>query len=288
MTLRYAFLLCLLPAVVQAADFTTRSLGELAIYPTYRVSASADPIDEARLGMAVPGRLAELPVRVGQTVGKGQRLAALDDREFRIERDRARAQTALVASQLRLAEQQLAQDRALAKRNFLSEDALRVKTTELAVRRNELAASRQALAAAQLGLDRTVLTAPFEGVVKAREASVGDYVSPGATVLVLAATATPEVRASVPVAQIASLRDAQGWVLEAAGLSVPLKLLRVSPLVDRAAQAQEAVFAPMAPMPVGLAGELRWDGRQAMLPPAYVQRRDGAFGVYVLDGAAPA
>lgn len=280
-------LCALLPLTVQAADLTTRPLSELAVYPTYRVNAAANPVDEAQLGMAVAGRIDALPVRIGETVRRGARLVALDDREYRIARDRARAQADLVASQLKLAESQLAQNRALADRNFLSPDALRVKETELAVRQNELAAARQALAAAELALTRTVLSAPFDGVVKARLASVGDYVAAGAPVLVLAASATPEIRASVPVAQIASLRAAKAWVLDAAGLEVPLALKRVSPLVDRAAQAQDVIFAPTRPMPIGLAGEVRWQGGQPMLPPAYVQKRDGVFGVYVMEGEAP-
>ena len=284
---RLLALLALLSFAVQAAELTTRPLSELAVYPVYRVNATANPLDEAQLGTAVSGRIKTLPARVGERVQRGSTVLALDDSEYRIERDRAKAQVALVASQLRLAETQLAQNRALAKREFLSADALRVKETELAVRKNELAATRQGLAAAELALSRTTLTAPFDGVVRLRLASVGDYVSPGMPVLVLAATATPEVRASVPVSQIASVRAAKAWVLDAAGLEVPLSLVRVSPLVDRVAQAQDVIFAPTGPMPIGLAGEVRWQGERPMLPPAYVQKRDGVFGVYVMTGDAP-
>ncbi|WP_228720760.1 hypothetical protein [Nitrogeniibacter mangrovi] len=38
-------------------------------------------------------------------------------------------------------------------------------------------------------------------------------------------------------------------------------------------------------MPVGLAGEVRWQGDRPLLPPGYVQKRDGAFGVFVKPGA---
>ncbi|WP_323002517.1 efflux RND transporter periplasmic adaptor subunit [Denitromonas sp.] len=287
MSFRFLAVCALLPWAAQAAELTTRPLSELAVYPVYRVNATANPVDEAQLGLAVAGRIEALPVRVGETVRRGSPLVTLDAREYRIERDRAKAQLDLVASQLRLAETQLAQNRALAQRDFLSADALRVKETELAVRKNELAATRQGLAAAELALSRTTLVAPFDGVVRSRLASVGDYVSPGAPVVVLAASATPEVRASVPVSQIASVRAAKAWVLDAAGLEVPLALKRVSPLVDRAAQAQDVVFAPTQAMPIGLAGEVRWAGGQPMLPPAYVQKRDGVFGVYVMDGGTP-
>ena len=284
MKMRIVWLWCLLPALGAAAELTTRPLSELAVYPTYRLSAAATPVNESQLGMAVGGRIEALPARVGERVTQGQRLVALDAREYQIAAARAKAQVALIASQIALAESQVAQSEALAARNFVSGEALRIKKTELAVRRNELAASRQALAAAELDVQHTTLRAPFDGVVKARLASVGDFVSPGAALLVLASTGAPEIRASVPLPQVESLRAAGAWTLFASGLEVPLRLLRVSPLVDRAGQAQVAVFAPLREIPVGLAGEIRWQGRQAQLPPAFVQRRDGHFGVFVKTG----
>jgi multidrug efflux pump subunit AcrA (membrane-fusion protein) len=287
MTIRRLLIACLLPLSAQAADLTTRPLAELVSYPTYRVSATAAPREETRLAFAVGGRIERLPLRVGEAVGRGQVVVALDAREYRIAVARAKAQLALVDNQIALARSQLAQNESLAQARFVSEDALRIKRTELAVRRSERDAARQALAAAELDLDRATLRAPFDAVVRERLASVGDFVAVGAPVLVLAATAEPEIRAAVPAAQVASLEIAGQWALHAAGAAVPLRLLRVSPLVDAAGQTREAVFAPLAPMPVGLAGEVRWRGSQALLPPGYVQQRDGAFGVYVMPGEVP-
>ncbi|MCB1960474.1 MAG: efflux RND transporter periplasmic adaptor subunit [Rhodocyclaceae bacterium] len=283
---RLLWLCCLLPTLGLAAEMTTRPLSALAVYPAYRVSATASPVNESQLGMAVGGRIVALPARVGEAVSQGQRLVALDEREYRIAVDRAKAQVALASSRIALVESQVAQHKALAARQFVSGEALRIKKTELAVRRAELAASRQTLAAAELDLQRAVLRAPFDGVVKARLASVGDFVAPGAAVLVLASTGEPEIRASVPLGQVDSLRAAGAWTLFAEGLETPLRLLRVSPLVDRAGQAQEAVFAPLRPIPVGLAGEIRWQGVHPQLPPAFVQRREGRLGVFVKQGEA--
>lgn len=288
MTLKTVLMLPLwLALVAHAAPTATRPLGELVTYPSYRASASADPRFESKLAFAVGGRIARIEVRIGETVREGQRLARLDDREYRIGADRARAQLALVRNQITLAESQLAQSEALARDKFLSNEALRIRRTELAVRRSERDAARQALAAAELDLERTALHAPFDAVVAERSASVGDFVSPGQSVLMLAATAEPEIRARIPVAQVAELEAAGQWTLVAAGLQVPVRLVRVSQLVDKAGQTREAVFAPLAPMPVGLAGEVRWQGRTPLLPPGYVQQRDGRFGVFVQPGAAP-
>jgi RND family efflux transporter MFP subunit len=287
MTIRRLILASLMPLMAQAADMSTRPLAELVTYPAYRVSATADPREQTQLAFAVGGRIEALPVRVGELVSKGQVVVALDAREYRIAVSRAKAQLALVDNQIKLAESQLQQSESLARDKFVSPDALRIKRTELAVRRSERDAARQALAAAELDLERTRLKAPFDAVVSAREASVGDFVSPGTPVLVLAATAEPEIRASVPVQQVAGLQVATRWTMVAGGQELPVRLLRVSPLVDKAGQTRVAVFAPVTAMPVGLSGEVRWRGAEALLPPAYIQRRDGHYGVYVKRGAQP-
>jgi len=283
----FPWCLLLLSLIAQAADLSVKPLRALVTYPAFRASATADPLYETQLAFAVGGHVVRMQARVGETVGKGQVLAAVDDRQYRIAVEQAKAQLALVRSQITLAETQLAQNESLARQKFVSPDALKIKRTELSVRRAERDAARQALAAAELDLERAQIRAPFMAVVRARLASVGDYVAPGSAVLTLAAVAEPEIRASIPVQQVAGLRDAERWTLVAAGMEIPLKLLRVSAVVDTVAQTQEAVFAPLQQMPVGLAGEVRWQGAQPLLPPGYVQKRDGRFGVFVMADGRP-
>ncbi|WP_227815823.1 efflux RND transporter periplasmic adaptor subunit [Nitrogeniibacter aestuarii] len=280
-------LLLLTPLWAQAAELSVKPLRALVSFPAFRASATANPLYETQLAFAVDGHIARMQARVGETVEQGQTLAQLDDREYRIGLDQAKAQLALVRSQITLAESQLAQSESLAKQKFVSPDALKIKRTELAVRRAERDAARQAVAAAELDLERALLRAPFRAVVQARQASVGDYVSAGEVVFALAAVAEPEIRAGIPVQQVPGLKAAEQWTLAAAGMEIPLKLLRVSAVVDTTGQTQEAVFAPLRQMPIGLAGEVRWQGNRALLPPGYVQRREGRYGVFVMDGKAP-
>lgn len=276
-----------LPRPTIAADWTTRPLAELAIHPQFSAPANVVAIDEARIAAEVGGRIEALPPRVGQSVAKGAELARIDDASYRIDVQRTQAQVELIANRVKLATAQLDQARSLAGRNFLSPDALRIRETEVAVLQSELDAARQTAAAARLQLARTRIRAPFAGVVRERLASVGDLAVPGTPLLVLSATANSEVRARVPAVQIDGLRAAGQWQLVAGKRTVPLKLVRVSPVVDAAGQAQEAVFSSESPLAPGLAGELRWAGHVPHLPPAYVQQRDGALGAYVERGGRP-
>ena len=280
-------LLCLLPAALPAAEWTSRPFSEIAVHPEFRAPAEVVAVNEADIAAEVSGRIDYLPARVGERVGKGGELARIDPASYRVELDRARAQVELLANRVKLAEAQLAQTEALAARGFISSDGLRVKRTELAVLQSELAATRQGLEAARLQLSRTVIRAPYAGVVRERLASVGDLAAPGTPLLVFAADDGVEVRARVPAAHIDSMRAAGAWRLVAGARELPLKLLRVSPLVSAAGQVQVAVFAARDGVPPGLAGELRWVSPQPYLPASWVLQRDGASGVWLVRDGRP-
>ncbi len=281
-------LLVLFPVAAAAADWTSRALAELAVYPEFRAPATVVARDEASLAAEVMGRILAMPVRAGESVARGAVLVRLDDAASRIEVDRARAQLGLVDNRIRLAEAQLQQSRALAARGFVSADGLRVRETELGVLRSERDAARAALAAARLALARSVVRAPYAGVVRERLANVGDLAAPGTPLLRLAASADAEVRAQVPVDHIEALRVAAGWTLHAGGQSHALRLHRVSPVVEAAGQVREVVMHGAAALAPGLAGELRWRSITPYLPPAYVQQRDGRLGAYVERDGEPA
>ncbi|AVR87719.1 efflux RND transporter periplasmic adaptor subunit [Thauera aromatica] len=280
-------LLALWPLLVSAQGWNSRPLSTIALHPEFRAPAAVHPREEASLAAEVAARVVALPVRAGETAGRGAELARLDDAAYRIERERGRAQLVLVERRIGLARAQLEQARALAARGFISADGLRIRETELGVLQSERAAAAAALAGAELALARCVIRAPFDGVVRARLAAVGDLAAPGTPLLRFTASADAEVRAQVPAARIDSLLAASGWTFDAGGGSHALRLLRVSPLLEAAGQVREAVFAAAAALPPGLAGELRWRSARPHLPPAYVQQRDGVLGAWVERDGRP-
>lgn len=198
-------LLFLLPSCAIAQDWSARALGEIAIYPEFRAPATVVAVEEARIAAEVGARIVAMPARTGVALARDAELVRLDDAAFRIELDRARAQVALIDSRIGLARAQLDQARALAGRGFISADGLRIRETELGVLQRERDAARAAEAAAELALARTVIRAPFAGVVRERLAAVGDLAAPGTPLLSLAASADAEVHARVPAAQVDGL-----------------------------------------------------------------------------------
>jgi RND family efflux transporter MFP subunit len=281
------FLLLLLPALAPAADWTTRPLAELAVYPEYRAPARVEALNETRLAAQVAGRIEALPARVGQAVVAGAELARIEAADHRIAAARAAAQVELAGNRLRLATAQLEQYRTLARDRHVSADQLLVKETERAVLESELQLARLDLESAELQLARTLIRAPFDGLVRERLASVGDLAAPGTELLLLASTADTEIQARVPTQQIESLRSACERELWLDGTRHALRLERILPLVEPAGQAQQVVFANDAGLAPGLAGELRWRTPRAHLPGEYVVQRDGHLGAWIEEGGQP-
>lgn len=284
---RLICLLMLLPSLAAAAEWTTRALSEVVGYPEFRATARVEVLNEARIAAEVPGRLEALPARVGQVVQAGEALARIDAAEYRIAVDRAAAQVRLIDTRARLARAQFEQSRALAGRGFISDDGLRIRETELEVLQSELYAARLALAAARLSLDRTVIRAPFDGIVRERLASVGDLAAPGTVLLVFASTVDVEIHARVPDAQTGALQQAAAWQFWIGGTAHPVTLERVLPLVEAAGQTRTVVFSSASQLAPGSAGEVRWRAPTPHLPADYVVRSGGRSGVWLeRDGKA--
>lgn len=285
--IRMKLFLCLallLPPLAAAADWTTRPLSEIVGYPEFRATARVEVLNESRIAAEVSGRIEALPARVGQAVPAGEALARIDAAEYRIAVDRAAAQVKLMETRARLARAQFEQSRALAGRGFISDDGLRIRETELEVLQSELDAARLALAAARLSLDRTVIRAPFDGIVRERLASVGDLAAPGTALLVFASTADVEIHARVPDAQVGALRQAEAWRFWIGETAHPVTLERVLPLVEAAGQTRTVVFSSVSQLAPGSAGEVRWRAPTPHLPADYVVQRDGRNGVWLERG----
>lgn len=278
---RLAGLALLLPVVALANNWSSRPLSELAVYPEFRAPAQVESLNQSRIASEVAGRIEALAVRVGERVEANAELARIDATDYRIAVSRAAAQVELVESRLRLAEAQLEQSRALAARGYISEDGLRIKRTELEVLRSELAAARLALAAARQPLARTVIRAPYAGVVRERLASVGDLAAPGTPLLILASTNGTEIHARIATAQIAGMKAAGAWTLQVDEHTHTLRLERVLVVVEAAGQTQTVVFAGDDELAPGLAGEVRWRTVAPHLPGEYVVRYNGELGVWL-------
>lgn len=268
---------------------TTAPAATVHFFPERDAPAAAVARNESRLGAEIAARIAAIPAEVGQTVPRGAVVVQLDDADARLAVAQAEAALNSARARLALAESQLARARDLQKQEFISPEALAQRETETAVVRAEVANAEAALRSAQRLLEKTVIRAPFAGVVMARPGQVGEIAQPGAPLVVLKDAAPPEVSSPIPADLADGLGPKVAFEFVASSARYPLRLLRISPAVQTATRTREArlAFVREAP-PAGTEGRLHWRDPRPHLPAELIVQRsrngETVFGAFVVEG----
>lgn len=280
--------LAALPALAQqppqAAVVTARAFGEVALHPLREAPAQALSLNESRLSAEVTATVAEVAFDVGQVAPKGAVLIRLESRDYALALAKAEAALDSSRARARLAGQQLDRARELAKQNFYSAEALSQKETELAVHQAQVRLDQAQLAQARRNLEKCTLRAPFQAIVRSRQAQVGELAAPGAPLMTLSDATRVEVAAQVPPRDVDSLKGAAEVRFAGSGGEFAVKLLRASPAISREARTVDARLAFAGkPSPPGADGRIVWRDPQPHLPAELVSKRGAAFGVFVLE-----
>lgn len=280
------------PAGAEAAG-TARSsvetslLEQVWLLPKREAPADVVARNESRLSAEVTGTLQRWGADVGASVKRGELLAQIDPRDYELAVQRAQANLNASQSRLKLAQAQLQRSRDLVAQGFFSQEALGQRETEVALVQTEVNIARAQLATEQRQLGKTRLVAPFAGTVRERMAQTGEAVAPGTVLYVLVESGHNEVNATLSPSDVAGLSNATGLQLQTREGLFAVRLLRVSDAVTAPARTRAArlafVDAGNTP-PAGTSGTLRWQERQPHLPPSLMVRRDGALGVFVVQG----
>ncbi len=186
-----------LPVEVSAA-FTDTVID--AIIATGEIEA----MQRIELRPDVEGRVIEILAREGATVSKGTPLLKIDDAELQ-------AQVARATADRDLARQALERTRLL-----LAEKAAAPADLERAEASSRAATASLDLLA--LRLDRTVVRAPFAGVVGQRLVSMGDFVTSQSRLLTLQTVTPARINFSVPERYAAALKMGQEVSFQVASL----------------------------------------------------------------------
>jgi HlyD family secretion protein len=174
------------PAAATAATAPPRGV-------QFEASGFVSATRTATVSARTMGQISEVLVDEGTRVARGQVLARLADAKARTElqlteaqRVAAQARVATAEAQWREAERALQRDEQLRDQGFNSDATVSRSKTALDVAASTLTSSRADLQLAQLNvqrqqqlLDEHTIRAPFDGVVQARNAQVGEIVAPG-------------------------------------------------------------------------------------------------------------
>ncbi len=204
------------PVTVEVAAVERRAMA-------YDVSAVGSLVsnESVVLRPEIAGRIARIGFRDGEAVQRGAVLVELDSAVQRAELQQARAK-------LTLAKANSGRTEDLFARNFVSQSSRDNARAELDL-------ARASLDLAQARLDRTVIRAPFAGVVGIRSVSPGDFVQDGDALINLEDIATLKLDFRLP--ELYLDRVQQGQVLELATDVLPDEIFAarvdaIDPLVD--------------------------------------------------------
>jgi len=278
------------PAVPPAPTFVVQAVKDVAIHPERSAPAAVVGKNEARISAEVAATIQALPVDVGQTIKRGSVVARLATRDAQLALERAEAARAQAVARHAQAQAQAERARTLREKNFYSAEALTLRETELAAAAADLRAATAQRDTAQHALEKHTLRAPFDAVVRARSGQVGELAAPGTVLLTLVSADTVELAAPLQAADAQRFTSAvpPAPTFQASGMSYPLRLVRISPAVNRDSRSIEARFAFTDGVPpTGTEGRLVWREPAPWLPADLLVRRAGRYGVFVaIDGKA--
>jgi membrane fusion protein, multidrug efflux system len=171
-----------------------------------RFTGTTQPVDQTIVKARVAGRLAEVLVREGDRVTKGQLLARFETNELQSRVNERQSALDAARADARWTARDLGDKETLAKRNIVSQSALDAARSSAENKASMVSVSEAQLEIAQRNLSDAEVKAPFDGVVGERIANQGESLPIDGKILALLDTSHVEVAAQMPAADVVRLK----------------------------------------------------------------------------------
>jgi membrane fusion protein, multidrug efflux system len=187
---------------------------------TEDVVGTVRPKLSAVLSAKISGTISRMLVTPGQTVKAGELLADLDAREIQARLDQATATRDQTKKEL---------DRF---KSLLDSSAVTQQEFDNNLARQQVAEA--AVKEAETMRGYTQITAPFDGLITAKRADVGDLAAPGRALIELENPKALRLEADVPEALIENVKTGENLAVRipSAQLSVPAPVTEITPIAD--------------------------------------------------------
>ena len=176
---------------------------------TVRFTGTTQPVDQTIVKARVAGRLAEVLVREGDKVSKGQVLARFETSELQARVKERQSAVDAARAEARWTARDRADKETLATRNIVSQSAVDQARSTAENRASMVAVSEAQLEVARKNLADAEVRAPFDGVVGERIANQGESLPIDGKILALLDTSHVEVTAQMPAADVVRLKVGQ-------------------------------------------------------------------------------
>lgn len=233
--------------------------------------------NQVELSAQRDGVVAAVLVETGAFVKKGQLLAKFDDRQLTADRDAAAAKARSMEADLKnweagakVAHAERARSEELWKANIISKEQAE-KTRyqydaaefEVERQREDMKYSQQSLRSLDLELEKTRITAPFDGVVARRYLHVGQEVAKNDRLFWISAIAPLRVKFALPEAYLGRVRKGTDLIVVTPSTPGELHQARVvfvSPIVDPSSDSIDVtaeLLGPPASLRPGMTANIR-------------------------------
>ena len=192
--------------------------------------ASLQWAQRVELSTLVSGNIAAVNVDVGSRVKAGETLLHLDDRGFKAQLVKAKADNAHAKDALDEAKRELERSQELFDRTVLSIHDLQLVKIALARAQADYRGTQAALEQAKLNLEYSAIRAPYDGIVLHRQAQVGQTVISrlqATPLLVLARSDRMIARAGVVRKELDKLNPGQSLNVQVGGETYAGKVVRL-------------------------------------------------------------
>ncbi|MGI9221914.1 MAG: efflux RND transporter periplasmic adaptor subunit [Woeseiaceae bacterium] len=262
---------------------SARPMQELLVDSERRAPAKVVSANRAAITSEVSAIVSAVHRDVGANVAKGELLIELDAANARNALAQAEANLSAIDAQIVEAKSRLAKAEDLLEKNFISDEELISRRASLTVFEANRVGAAAAIAQAKLELGRTRITAPFEAAVVERQAQVGSFAQPGSPLVTLVQTDQREIDVELDPRYAINAPTVSDLRFISQGREWPVKVLRVSSVIDVSARIVRARLAFVDEQaPIGSSGQLAWTESSGRLPVDLIVQRGGQLGVFIV------
>jgi len=225
---------------VRTATVQTRDLAE-----TLALTGTLDPRSQVTVVPEITARLERVLHNEGDRVTRGQLLATLDDADFRLSRDRAKAAVDVAEANRAHARAEKERADSLLKTGGITDKDHLAAQVAVQVAEASTAQARSELAIAERQLGRSQIVAPISGRIAKRQADAGSIVTAGTPLYTIVDDAVFEFRSSVASNDFGKLKTGEHVIVTVdalPGFVTEGVVDRISPQVDARSRSFEAII----------------------------------------------
>ncbi len=182
-------------------------VGEADGVNTRTLSGAVQAAQTSDLSFRVSGRVTGIKVNVGDTVKKGDVLAALEQKDYKRALSTAKANVQSAESEVLKTKEENIRQQKLLERGFVSKAGAQKADTEYEEALGKVKVAATKLQIAKDNLSRTILRAPFDGKIATKEIDNLGEVQAGEAIFLLQGAEGLEVEILVPETLIRALKQ---------------------------------------------------------------------------------